>query len=95
MMLDTSYNSKSPLYANLHKPPPYKSALAERLARIRAQAAAAAAAQQHPADSSQKNRTPDSSGAPPNGLAGHTAPAGGYCHQKVSAPNARQRRFYS
>ena len=35
MMLDTSYNSKSPLYVNLHKAPPYKSALAERLARIR------------------------------------------------------------
>ena len=63
MMLDTSYNSKSPLYVSLHKAPPYKSALAERLARIRTQAAA----QQHPADSSQQNqnRNPDSSGAPP------------------------------
>jgi penicillin-binding protein 2 len=62
MMLDTSYNSKSPLYANLHKAPPYKSALAERLARIRAQAAA----QQHTTDSSQQNqnRIPDSSTAP-------------------------------
>jgi hypothetical protein len=61
MMLDTSYNSKSPLYVNLHKAPPYKSALAERLARTRAQAAAA---EQHPADSSKQNRTPDTSGAP-------------------------------
>jgi penicillin-binding protein 2 len=60
MMLDTSYNSKSPLYTNLHKAPPYKSALAERLARIRAQSAA----QQHPADSSQQKRIPDSSTAP-------------------------------
>ena len=60
MMLDTSYNSKSPLYVNLHKAPPYKSALAERLARIRAQSAA----QQHPADSSQQKRIPDSSTAP-------------------------------
>ena len=62
MMLDTSYNSKSPLYANLHRVPPYKSALAERLARIRAQAAT----QQHPADSSQQNqnRNPDSNAAP-------------------------------
>jgi hypothetical protein len=62
MMLDTSYNSKSPLYVNLHKAPAYKSALAERLARIRAQAAA----QPHPADSSKQNqnRNPDSSGAP-------------------------------
>ena len=62
MMLDTSYNSKSPLYANLHRVPPYKSALAERLARNRAQAAAQ---QQHPADSSRPGRTPDSSGTPP------------------------------
>ena len=62
MMLDTSYNSKSPLYANLHRVPPYKSALAERLARIRAQAAA----QQHPIDSSQQNqnRKPDSNAVP-------------------------------
>jgi penicillin-binding protein 2 len=36
MMLDTSDNSRSPLLANLRKPAPYKSALAERLARIRA-----------------------------------------------------------
>ncbi len=61
MMLDTSYNSKSPLYANLHRTPPYKSALAERLARIRAQAAA----QQRPADSSRPNRGPDTRGTPP------------------------------
>ena len=41
MMLDTSEDSRSPLLANLHKPSPYKSALAERLARQKAQAAAA------------------------------------------------------
>jgi penicillin-binding protein 2 len=41
MMLDSSYGSKSPLYQALHKPSPYKSALAERLARQKAQAAAA------------------------------------------------------
>jgi len=41
MMLDSSYGSKSPLYQNLHKPSPYKSALAERLAKQKAQAAAA------------------------------------------------------
>lgn len=42
MMQDTSDNSRSPLMVNLHKPSPYKSALAERLARQKAQAAAAA-----------------------------------------------------
>ncbi len=41
MMQDTSYGSKSPLYLNLHKAPPFKSALAERLAKQRAAAAAA------------------------------------------------------
>jgi len=41
MMLDSSYGSKSPLYQALHKPSPYKSALAERLAKQKAQAAAA------------------------------------------------------
>ena len=41
MMLDTSEDSRSPLLANLRKPSPYKSALAERLARLKAQAAAA------------------------------------------------------
>ena len=41
MMLDTSEDSRSPLLANLHKPSPYKSALAERMARLKAQAAAA------------------------------------------------------
>src|SRR5580658_8569107 len=46
MMLDTSDNSRSPLLANLRKPSPYKSALAERLARIRAQDAAQQAQQQ-------------------------------------------------
>ena len=49
MMMDTSDNSKSPILANLRKPAPYKSALAERMARIRA-----AAAQQRAADSSQQ-----------------------------------------
>jgi len=46
MMMDTSYGSKSPLYANLHRAVPYKSALAERLAKIKAQAEA----EQHAAD---------------------------------------------
>jgi hypothetical protein len=41
MMLDTSDDSKSPLMQNLRKPAPYRSALAERLARQKAQAAAA------------------------------------------------------
>ena len=41
MMLDSTYGSKSPLYQALHKPSPYKSALAERLAKQKAQAAAA------------------------------------------------------
>jgi hypothetical protein len=50
MMLDTSDESRSPLLANLRKVPPYKSALAERLARIRAQAAA----QQGAADTGQQ-----------------------------------------
>jgi penicillin-binding protein 2 len=42
MMLDTSDGSKSPLLLNLRKPSPYKSALAERMAKLRAQAAASA-----------------------------------------------------
>jgi penicillin-binding protein 2 len=41
MMLDTSDGSRSPLMLNLLKPAPYKSALAERLAKERARAAAA------------------------------------------------------
>ena len=41
MMLDTSDGSRSPLMSNLLKPSPYKSALAERLAKERAKAAAA------------------------------------------------------
>jgi membrane peptidoglycan carboxypeptidase len=41
MMMDTSDGSKSPLMTNLLKPSPYKSAVAERLAKQRAQAAAA------------------------------------------------------
>lgn len=49
MMLDTSDNSKSPILASLRKPAPYKSALADRLARIRA-----AEAQQRAADTSQQ-----------------------------------------
>jgi len=42
MMVDTSDGSRSPLLVNFHRPVPYKSALAERLAKQRAQAAAAA-----------------------------------------------------
>jgi penicillin-binding protein 2 len=41
MMLDTSDGSRSPLMLNLQKPSPFKSALAERLAKDRARAAAA------------------------------------------------------
>lgn len=41
MMLDTSDGSRSPLMLNLLKPSPYKSALAERLAKEKARAAAA------------------------------------------------------
>jgi penicillin-binding protein 2 len=41
MMMDTSSGSKSPLYLNLHKAAPFKSALAERLAKQKAAAAAA------------------------------------------------------
>jgi len=63
MMLDTSSGSKSPYYANLHRPQLYKSALAERLARIRAQAQAAA--QQQTTDSSRPGHAPDTSGALP------------------------------
>ena len=44
MMLDTSFGSKSPLLLNLKKVMPYKSALAERMARLRAAAAASAPA---------------------------------------------------
>jgi penicillin-binding protein 2 len=61
MMLDSSANSRSPIYLSLHKAPTYKSALAERLARIRAQAAAA---QQQVTDSGQQNHTPDTNTAP-------------------------------
>jgi len=50
MMLDTSEGSKSPILLNFRKAAPYKSALAERMAKLRAQAAASAARQ----DSSQR-----------------------------------------
>jgi penicillin-binding protein 2 len=53
MMMDTSGDSRSPILASLRKPAPYKSALAERMAKIRARAAADAAAQQPAADSNQ------------------------------------------
>jgi penicillin-binding protein 2 len=42
-MLDTSDNSQSPLFRNLRKIPPYKSALAERLARASARSATSGA----------------------------------------------------
>src|ERR1700754_1187173 len=57
-MLDTSENSKSPLFLNLRKPSPYKSALAERMARLRALAAASEAKQ----DSARKAANSDSGG---------------------------------
>jgi penicillin-binding protein 2 len=57
LMMDTSAGSKSPLYLNLRKPSPYKSALAERMAKLKAQAAASAAR----LDSTRKPATiPDS-----------------------------------
>jgi len=63
MMLDTSDDSRSTLLANLRKPPPYKSALAERMARIRAQAAAQQAADSgQPAPSTQPAPQQTSSG---------------------------------
>jgi len=72
MMLDSSYGSKSPLYLALHKPSPYKSALAERLARQRAQAAAAARPDSAsrsvtPGDSSRKRSSPPSGSGSPGG----------------------------
>jgi len=76
MMLDTSGDSRSPLYLNLKKAPAYKSALAERMAKIRAAAAAAAAAAPvNPAtqlpDSGRK--APDSARKTPD--SGRKAPA--------------------
>lgn len=65
MMQDTSYGSKSPLYLALHKAVPYKSALAEKQAKLRAQAQAAAAQ----AAASQPQAKPDT-----NGTAGHPVP---------------------
>jgi penicillin-binding protein 2 len=67
MMLDTSDDSRSPLLANLRKPAPYKSALAEWLARMKAQAAA----QQRPADSGQQAPRQTSSG---DTIARHRSP---------------------
>jgi penicillin-binding protein 2 len=69
MMLDTSDDSKSPLLQNLRKPSPYRSALAERLAHQKAQAAANTIGLDSaikttappPADSGQKRSRP----APP------------------------------
>ncbi|HEY6899009.1 MAG TPA: penicillin-binding transpeptidase domain-containing protein, partial [Puia sp.] len=56
-MMDTSEGSRSPIYLALHRPSPYKSAVAERLAQRRAQAAASEAHQ----DSAQKAvQAPDS-----------------------------------
>ncbi len=63
MMLDTSANSKSPLYLNLHRTPPYKSALAERLAKQKA-AAAAATIGLDSAVKSGVSQTPDSERRP-------------------------------
>lgn len=40
MVLDTSNDTRSPIWASFHRPAPYKSALAERLATIRAREAA-------------------------------------------------------
>jgi hypothetical protein len=60
MMLDTSYGSKSPLYVSLHKVAPYKSALAERLAKLRDRAAA----EQTAADAANQSADSNSKAAP-------------------------------
>jgi hypothetical protein len=58
MMLDTSFGSKSPLLLNLKKVMPYKSALAERMARLRAAAAASAPAPATPLPSDSNVHRP-------------------------------------
>jgi hypothetical protein len=81
MMLDTLEGSKSPLLLNLRKTSPYKSALAERMARLRAQALASAAGK----DSTQKTATtPDS--------AVHRRPAGPPDSTKKLPPAPRPRK---
>jgi penicillin-binding protein 2 len=79
MMLDTSENSRSPLLANLRKPSPYKSALADRMARLKAQAAAATIG----IDTLAKASGPAGSPGPPD-TAPKSPPAGG--------PDPSQRR---
>jgi len=82
LMMDSSAGSKSPLYQALHKPSPYKSALAERLAKQKAQAAAATIgldsaikSQANPPGDSNRLRPPrprkDSASPPP----AHKAPS--------------------
>jgi penicillin-binding protein 2 len=63
MMMDTSYGTKSPLFLNLHKAPPFKSALAERLAKQKAAAAAATIGLDSTVKSSG-SQTPDSQRRP-------------------------------
>jgi penicillin-binding protein 2 len=63
MMMDTSYGTKSPLFLNLHKAPPFKSALAERLAKQKAAAAAATIGLDSTIKSSG-SQTPDSQRRP-------------------------------
>ena len=64
MMLDTFADSKSPLLLNLKKVAPYKSALAERMAKIRAAAAAAAQQQVRQPDSNRPAPGPDTTRKP-------------------------------
>ncbi len=62
MMTDTFADSRSPLLLNLKKAAPYKSALAERMAKIRA--AAAAAAQTPQPDTNRPPPGPDTTRKP-------------------------------
>jgi penicillin-binding protein 2 len=84
MMLDSSYGSKSPLYLALHKPSPYKSALAERLARQKAQAAAAARP-----DSTGRAATPGDSSRKRSSVPSGT-PAGTGDSAKKPAPHPKK-----
>ncbi|HVS98735.1 MAG TPA: penicillin-binding protein 2 [Puia sp.] len=100
MMLDTSDGSRSPLMLNLMKPSPYKSALAERLAKERAKAAAAtigldSAMKVTASGDTGKRAAPrprrDTSGHPAGG--GNTvAPAGDSSGSGGSPPAGRPQR---
>lgn len=93
MMVDTSEGSRSPLLQNFHRPVPYKSALAERMARLRAQAAAAArpdsAGRAVTAGDSSRKKASRSPGSPESsGSAGR--PAGTGDSTKKPAPRPKK-----